>query len=49
MHTEVLAGELAEWDRVVARLNRICSEAAVKKIGVLVDAEKPGYRILLMH
>lgn len=41
VHTEVLtAAELAEWDRVVARLNRICADAAAKKIGVLVDAEE---------
>lgn len=41
VHTEVLsAAELAEWERVVARLKRICSEAAAKNIGVLVDAEE---------
>ncbi len=41
VHTEVLsATEQAEWERVVARLKRICGEAAAKKIGVLVDAEE---------
>ncbi len=41
VHTEVLsAAEQAEWERVVARLKRICSEAAAKNIGVLVDAEE---------
>ena len=41
VHTEVLsATEQAEWERVVARLKRICGAAAAKKIGVLVDAEE---------
>lgn len=41
VHTEVLsAAELEEWNRVVARLHRICADAAEKKVGVLVDAEE---------
>jgi len=41
VHTEILsAEERAEWDRVVARLNKICADAAAKKIGVLIDAEE---------
>jgi proline dehydrogenase len=41
VHTEVLAPkELEEWDRVLVRMNKICSTAAAKKIGVLIDAEE---------
>jgi proline dehydrogenase len=32
--------ESLEWDRVCIRMQRICEEAAVKNIGVLVDAEE---------
>ena len=32
--------EEKEWDRVIQRMDRICSTAAEKKIGVLVDAEE---------
>lgn len=32
--------ERMEWDRVSARLHRICSLAAEKKVGVLIDAEE---------
>lgn len=39
--TEVLsAEEKEEWNRVVARMDKICSAAAAKGIGVLVDAEE---------
>ena len=31
--------ERAEWDRVLHRLDRICSEASQKKVGVFIDAE----------
>ncbi len=34
------ATEKEEWQRVVARMKKICEVAAVKKIGVLVDAEE---------
>lgn len=41
VHTEVLdEEEKAEWQRVVARMHKIISAAAAKKIGVLVDAEE---------
>ncbi|HEY8398572.1 MAG TPA: proline dehydrogenase family protein, partial [Flavihumibacter sp.] len=41
VHTELLdKNELAEWERVVARMDRICSTAAEKNVGVLVDAEE---------
>lgn len=41
VHTEVLdAAELAEWNRVVARMERIIREAAAKNVGVMVDAEE---------
>ncbi|ULQ53091.1 proline dehydrogenase family protein [Flavihumibacter fluvii] len=41
VHTEVLtAQEKAEWDRVIARMHRICSTAAAKHVGVLIDAEE---------
>jgi proline dehydrogenase len=41
VHTEVLAPkELGEWDRVLVRMNKICSTAAEKNIGVLIDAEE---------
>src|SRR6185312_7286702 len=32
--------EKAEWERVVARLNKICAIAAESNIGVLIDAEE---------
>jgi proline dehydrogenase len=32
--------ESAEWDRVQSRMQKICSEASEKNIGVLVDAEE---------
>lgn len=32
--------ELAEWERVRSRMQKICESAAVKNIGVLVDAEE---------
>ena len=32
--------EKNEWDRVVLRMEKICAAAAVKKIGVLIDAEE---------
>ena len=34
------ADEKEEWARVVARMEKICSAAATKNIGVLVDAEE---------
>ncbi|ULQ56852.1 proline dehydrogenase family protein [Flavihumibacter rivuli] len=41
VHTEVLSpSELSEWERVVARMQKICSTAFEKKVGVLVDAEE---------
>ena len=41
VHTEILNDtEKAEWVRVAARMNRIVSAAAEKRIGVLVDAEE---------
>lgn len=41
VHTEVLTpDEKEEWSRVVARMQRICTAAAEKGIGVLVDAEE---------
>lgn len=41
VHMELLdKNELAEWERVVARMDRICSTAAEKNVGVLVDAEE---------
>lgn len=41
VHTEVLTTEeKAEWERVVARMDRIAKTAATKKVGVLVDAEE---------
>lgn len=41
VHTELLdKNEFAEWERVVARMDRICSTAAEKNVGVLVDAEE---------
>ncbi len=41
VHTGVLdAAELAEWERVVARMEKIISAAAAGKVGVLVDAEE---------
>lgn len=33
-------GEKQEWERVVSRLEKICSTAAQKKVGVLIDAEE---------
>ena len=33
-------GEAAEWEAVRSRMGRICSTAAERKIGVLVDAEE---------
>jgi proline dehydrogenase len=41
VHTEVLTKpEIEEWDRVIARMHRICSIASEKKVGVLIDAEE---------
>jgi proline dehydrogenase len=41
VHTEVLAPkELEEWDRVLIRMHKICSTAAEKNVGVLIDAEE---------
>ncbi|TDW95726.1 proline dehydrogenase family protein [Dinghuibacter silviterrae] len=41
VHTDSLgASEKAEWERVVARMTRICEAAASAKVGVLVDAEE---------
>jgi len=41
VHTDVLTtAEKAEWQRVVDRIIRICEAAAVKRIGVLIDAEE---------
>jgi proline dehydrogenase len=41
VHTEVLdEKEKQEWDRVIARMHRICGTAAAKKVGVLIDAEE---------
>lgn len=41
VHTEVLhENELAEWERVIARMHRICATAAAKNVGVLIDAEE---------
>lgn len=41
VHTEVLnSDELAEWNRVVARMERIIREAADRNVGVMVDAEE---------
>ncbi len=37
---ELPAGEKEEWHRVRARMMRICETAAVRKVGVLVDAEE---------
>ena len=34
------AGEMAEWQRVHARIRKICEAAAAAKIGFLVDAEE---------
>ncbi|MBA2250318.1 MAG: proline dehydrogenase family protein [Chitinophagaceae bacterium] len=34
------AAEIAEWNRVVARLDNICKEADKNNIGVLIDAEE---------
>ena len=43
-YTAALAGfteaESAEWERVRARMLRICERASEKNIGVLVDAEE---------
>jgi proline dehydrogenase len=41
VHTEILSTEeIAEWQRVVERIIRICEAAAAKRIGVLIDAEE---------
>lgn len=41
VHTEVLTdSEKKEWDKVVGRMERICSLAAELKVGVLIDAEE---------
>jgi proline dehydrogenase len=41
VHTEVLSNsENEEWSRVIERMARICSLAAEKKVGVLIDAEE---------
>lgn len=41
VHTEVLSEtEKSEWSRVVDRMHRICSVAAEKNVGVLIDAEE---------
>jgi proline dehydrogenase len=41
VHSEILSvEEHAEWDRVVARMERIVVAAADKKVGVLIDAEE---------
>lgn len=41
VHTETLTqDELAEWTRVVDRMDRIVAAAAEKNVGVLVDAEE---------
>ncbi|RYY28581.1 MAG: proline dehydrogenase [Chitinophagaceae bacterium] len=41
VHTEVLnVTEQAEWDRVVARMEKIIGAAAAGNVGVLVDAEE---------
>jgi proline dehydrogenase len=41
VHTEILTtAEIAEWQRVVERIIRICEAAAAKRIGVLIDAEE---------
>lgn len=41
IHTEVLSeAEKAEWDRVVARMHRICEAASAQGVGVLIDAEE---------
>jgi proline dehydrogenase len=37
---QLTAEEKAEWERVCARMQRICHTAASKHIGVLVDAEE---------
>jgi proline dehydrogenase len=34
------AAEKAEWERIVSRLNKICTIAAESNIGVLIDAEE---------
>jgi proline dehydrogenase len=34
------AAEMEEWNKVIARMRRICDAGATKKIGVLVDAEE---------
>ncbi len=34
------AGESEEWDRVQARMKKICVQASAKEIGVLIDAEE---------
>jgi proline dehydrogenase len=41
VHTEILTGEeKQEWQRVQQRMVRICEAAALKGIGVLIDAEE---------
>ncbi|KIC89455.1 proline dehydrogenase family protein [Flavihumibacter sp. ZG627] len=41
VHTEVLTdNEKKEWDKVVGRMDRICSLAAELNVGVLIDAEE---------
>ncbi len=41
VHTEVLGpSEQAEWQKVVDRMDRICTLAAEKNVGVLIDAEE---------
>lgn len=41
VHTEVLStDELQEWNRVVARMERIIGAASAANVGVLVDAEE---------
>jgi len=37
---QLTAEEKAEWKRVVARMERICEEAAAQQMGVLIDAEE---------
>ena len=37
---KLTADERAEWERLVARLNKICKTAAESNIGVLIDAEE---------
>jgi proline dehydrogenase len=41
VHEEVLTEEeKAEWERVISRMEKICSAAAAQNIGVLIDAEE---------